>query len=122
MVADWRVGAGADLERAPLSPVRVLDAREFPEFVGGGPDVQFPRLALELDQSGVTGIVAGLDRHVHHGLIVAAAVMRDKPGLLTGCPRHEHPRVITTDSMHWSWAATGLRSRSHAGPDNDPLL
>ena len=53
MAADWRVGAGADLERAPLSPVRVLDAREFPEFVGGGPDVQFPRLALELDQSGL---------------------------------------------------------------------
>jgi hypothetical protein len=73
------VGAGADLERAPLSPVRILDARERPEFISGGPDVQLPRLALKLDRSGVTGIIAGLDSHVHHGLIVAAATTRDKP-------------------------------------------
>src|SRR5690349_19713869 len=31
---DWRAGAGAGLERAPLSPVRLLDARELPEFTG----------------------------------------------------------------------------------------
>src|SRR5882757_5512421 len=78
---DWRAGAGAGLERAPLSPVRLLDAREGREFIGGGPDVQFPRLALELDQSGVIGVIAGLDGHVHHGLIVAAATTRDKPVL-----------------------------------------
>jgi hypothetical protein len=66
-------------------PVLLLDACEFPEFVGGGPDVQFPRLALELDQSGVTGIVTSLDGHLHHGLIVAAAMTWDKPGLLVGC-------------------------------------
>src|SRR5690348_13396257 len=76
---DWRAGAGADLERAPLSPVRLLDARERPEFISGGPDVQFPRLALELDPSGDIGVIAGLDGHVHHGLIVAAAPTRDKP-------------------------------------------
>jgi hypothetical protein len=28
---DWRVGAGANLERAPLNPVRLHDAREFPD-------------------------------------------------------------------------------------------
>ena len=71
--------AGADLERAPLSPVRILDARERPEFISGGPDVQLPRLALELDRSGATSIIACLDSHVHHGLIVAAATTRDKP-------------------------------------------
>src|ERR1700722_2464547 len=70
---DWRAGAGADLQRATLVPVRLLDAREFPEFIGGGPDVQLPRLVLELDQSGVVGIIASLDGHVHHGLMVAVA-------------------------------------------------
>src|SRR5277367_1832096 len=84
---DWRAGAGADLQRAPLVPVRLLDACEFPEFTGGGPDVQLPRLALELDQSGVAGVIARLNGHVHHGLMVAAAATRDKPGLLAGCPR-----------------------------------
>ena len=79
VLPDWRAGAGADLERAPLSPVRILDARERPEFISGGPDVQLPRLALELDRSGATSIIAGLDSHVHHGLIVAAATTRDKP-------------------------------------------
>jgi hypothetical protein len=43
--------------------------------------------AVELDQSGVIGIVASLDGHVHHGPIVAAATTRDKPDPFAGCPR-----------------------------------
>jgi hypothetical protein len=63
------VGAGTDLECAPFNPVRLLDVRELPEFVGGGPDVQFPHLALQLDHSRVIDVVASLNGHVHHGLI-----------------------------------------------------
>ena len=69
---DWRVGAGTNLERAPLNPVRLLDVCKLPEFIGGSPDVQFLRLALQLDHSGVVDIIASLDGHVHHGLILAA--------------------------------------------------
>ena len=32
-------------ECAPFNPVRLLDVRELPEFVGGGPNIQFPHLA-----------------------------------------------------------------------------
>src|ERR1700733_111360 len=46
-----RLRACANLERAPLVPVRLLDVRELPEFVGRGPNVQFPRVALQLDQA-----------------------------------------------------------------------
>jgi hypothetical protein len=74
-----RIGAGANLERAPLVPVRLLDAREFPKFVGGGPNVQFPRVALQLDHAGIIDIVTSLDGDVHHGLMLAAAATRDKP-------------------------------------------
>jgi hypothetical protein len=77
-----------------LSPVLLLDACEFPEFIGGGPEVQFPRLALELDQSGVTGIVTSLDGYLHHGLIVAAAMTWDKPGLRTATDAHGQPRPV----------------------------
>ena len=78
---DWRVGAGANLERAPLNPVRLLDARELPELIGGGPNVQFPRLALQLDQPGIIDIIASLDGHRHHGLILAATTTWDKPNV-----------------------------------------
>ena len=78
---DWRVGAGASLERAPLSPLRLLNAREFPKLIGGGPDVQLPRLALELDQSRVIDIFASLDGHIYYGPMVAVTMTWDKPGL-----------------------------------------
>ena len=76
---DWRAGAGANLERAPLNPVRLLNVCELPQFIGGGPDVQFPRIALQLDHSGVLDIIASLDGHVHHGLILAATTTWAKP-------------------------------------------
>ena len=65
---DWRLGARANLERAPLNPVRLLDVCKLPEFIGGGPNVQFPCLPLQLDHSGGIDIIASLDGHVHHGL------------------------------------------------------
>jgi hypothetical protein len=74
-----RLGAGANLKRAPLDPVRLLDARELPEFVGGGPDVQFPCLALQLDHAGIIDIVTSLNGDVHHGPMLAAQTTRDKP-------------------------------------------
>jgi len=76
---DRSVGAGANPERAPSVPVRLLDVRELPEFVGGGPNVQFPGLALQLDQAGVIDIVTSLDGDVHHGPMLAATTTRDKP-------------------------------------------
>src|ERR1700730_5300219 len=76
---DRSVGAGANPERAPLVPVRLLDVRELPQFVGGGPNVQFPCLALQLDQAGGVDIVTSLDGAVHHGPMLAASTTRDKP-------------------------------------------
>jgi hypothetical protein len=76
---DWRVGTGANLESALFVPVRLPDVRELPKFVGGGPNVQFPRLALQLDQAGIIDIVTSLDGDVHHGPMLAATTTRDKP-------------------------------------------
>jgi hypothetical protein len=78
---DWRVGAGTDLERAPLNPVRLLDVRELPEFIGGGPDVQFPCLVLQLDHCRAIDVVASLNGHVHHRLIFAATTTWAKPNV-----------------------------------------
>src|ERR1700722_7507841 len=76
---DRSVGAGANPERSPLVPVRLLYVRELPKFVSGGPNVQFPRVALQLDHAGIIDIVTSLDGDVHHGPMLAAMPTRDKP-------------------------------------------
>ena len=53
--------------------------RELPEFVRGGPNVQFPRVALQLDQAGGIDVVTSLDGDVHHGPMLAATTTRNKP-------------------------------------------
>jgi hypothetical protein len=74
----WSIGAGADLERAPLIPVCFFDVRELPEIRGGGPDGQCPSLAFQPDRSKVVVISTSLDRHAHHAAILAAATGRHK--------------------------------------------
>ena len=83
---DWRVGAGADLERAPLVPVRLLDACELHSSLVVAEMFSSHVSPWSLTTPGYRHH-CGLDGHVHHGLIVAAAMTRDKPGLPAGCPR-----------------------------------
>jgi hypothetical protein len=45
------------------------------------PDFEFPRFALQLDHSRVIGVIASLDGHVHHGLILAATATWAKPNV-----------------------------------------
>ena len=93
-----RLRACANLERAPLVPVRLLDVRELPELVGGGPNIQFPCLALQLDQAGGVDIVTSLDGDVHHGPMLAATTTWDKPN-----PHHQLGRGYRLMTGKVSW-------------------